>query len=348
MKKLKVAIIGAGQIARASHISNYQTFKNEVEIVGICDVNLQAAKEVSEQFHIPNYYSSHIEMLEKEKPDVVSVCVPNKFHCQITCDALDRGCNVLCEKPPAITVEEAEKMQQTAVKNNVLLSYGFHFRHSTGVSFLKNKILRGDFGHLYAARVQWLRRRGIPGWGNFINKEIQGGGPLIDIGAHMLDLAAYLMGYPEVEYVCASAHNKIGKRKGVGLMGAWNPDRFSVEDGLFGFIKFKNGASINLETSFALNIKEKDVRNVQLFGDKLGATLFPLEVFGEEDNQLSNTVYPFNNEEDLHYKSIANFIKACLGEEKLVVTAEQGLYVQKLICALYESSESGKPNIAGA
>ncbi len=345
MKKLKVAIIGAGQIAQVSHIPNYQSFHEEIEIMGISDTNLQTAKKVAEQFSIPMYFHNHIDMLEKVKPDLVSVCVPNRFHCQITCDALERGCNVLCEKPPAITVEEAEKMNAAAKEHHVLLSFGFHFRHSSEVAFLKDKIMNGDFGDIYSARVQWNRRRGIPGWGNFTNKEMQGGGPLIDIGVHMLDLAAYLMDYPDMDYVCATAHEKIGKRKGVGLMGDWDPDKFSVEDSLFGYIKFKNAASINLETSFALNMKEKDIRNVQLFGDKLGATVFPLETFGEDGNQLTNISYPFPVTEDLHYKSIANFVNACLGKESLLVTSEQAVYIQRLICALYESAETGKPVI---
>ena len=151
------------------------------------------------------------------------------------------------------------------------------------------------------------------------------------------------MNYPDIDYVCATAHEKIGKRKGVGLMGDWDPDKFTVEDGLFGFIKFKNGASINLETSFALNIKEKDIRNVQLFGDKLGAKLFPLEAFGEDGNQLIDVVYPFHEVEDLHYKCIANFVNACLKKETLLVTAKQAIYMQRLICALYNSADSGKP-----
>lgn len=345
MKKIKVAIIGAGQVVRLSHIPNYQLFKNDIEIVGISDVNLIAAKEVSEQFEIPNYFSDHIKMLEQLKPDIVSVCVPNKFHCKITCDALQRGCNVLCEKPPAITVDEAERMQTLALEHNCLLSFGFHFRFSSEVAFLKDKIEKGEFGDVYGARVQWIRRRGIPGWGNFTNKTMQGGGPLIDIGVHMLDLATYLMNYPDIDYVCATAHKKIGTRKGVGLMGDWDADKFTVEDALFGFIKFRNGASINLETSFALNIKEKDIRNVQLFGDKLGATVFPLEAFGEDGNKLINHVYPFHEEEDLHYKCIANFVNACLGKEELLVTSKQAVYMQKLICALYDSAESGKPII---
>lgn len=342
MEKLKVGIIGAGQIVRASHIGNYRSNEN-VEIVAVCDTNEGAAKAVAEEYGIPAYYKDHITMLEECRPDAVSICVPNKFHSRLTCDALEHGCHVYCEKPPAITVEEVERMKALAQENCRLLTFGFHFRHGKNVAFLKNKIDRGELGELYAARVQWIRRRGIPGWGSFTNKEIQGGGPLIDIGSHMLDLAFYLLDYPEISYVCAAAHDKIGKKGGVGLMGAWEGERFTVEDGLFGFIRFKNGASLNLETAFALHMKEKDIRNVSLFGDKQGANLFPLEIFTQEDGLLTDKAYPFLEEEELHGAAIRNFVKACRGEENLLVNADQALYIQKVLCALYESAESGAP-----
>ena len=342
MKKLRIAVIGAGQIARTSHLPNYQSME-EVEVVGICDPREDAARDLAEQFHIASYYSDYRKMLDALKPDAVSVCVPNKFHCGIVCDALSRGVSVMCEKPPAILPQEAKKMEIAAKNSGCLLSYGFHLRHSRDVALLKRKIENGEFGDIHAARVQWLRRRGIPGWGNFTNREIQGGGPLIDIGAHVLDLAFYLLGFPEIAYVCATQGQSLGRRKGVGLLGSWDPEKFTVEDSLFGFIRLKNGAGISLETSFALNMKEKDVRNVQLFGDRLGATVFPLETFGEDGGQLVNTEYPFPDASDLHYRCLENFVQSCLGRQKLLVTAEQGFYIQNVIHALYQSAESGEP-----
>ena len=225
------------------------------------------------------------------------------------------------------------------------MSYGFHFRHSEHVRFLKEKADRGEFGTIYNSQVQWHRRRGIPGWGNFTNKGMQGGGPLIDIGAHMLDLTLYLLGYPEISYVCASSSDRIGKRGGCGLMGNWDPERFTVEDGLFGYIQFADGTSLSLETSFAINRKEKDLRNVRLFGDKLGASVFPLELYGEENGQLTDQTFPWLEMKDWHLNSEQNFVRACLGKEELLVTAEQGTYVQKVIGALYQSAESGLPVI---
>lgn len=344
MKRLRMAVIGAGQIAKVTHLPNFREM-DQAEVVGICDVNLDAAKALAEQFGIQNFYQDHKKMLSELKPDAVTICVPNKFHCRMTLDALECGCHVLCEKPPAITVREAWQMEEEARKRNLVLSYGFHFRHSEHVALMKEKVRNGEFGTIYHAKAQWHRRRGIPGWGNFTNKEMQGGGPLIDIGAHMLDAALYLLEYPEITYVCATSSDRIGKRGGCSLMGSWNPDCFQVEDGVFGFLRFENGTSLLIETSFAINQKEKDSRNITLYGEKLGASLFPLEVYGEKDGQLTDSTYPFMEMRDWHMDSDKNFVNACLGQEELLVTAAQGTYVQKVIEALYKSADSGRPVI---
>lgn len=198
-------------------------------------------------------------------------------------------------------------------------------------------------GTIYHAQVQWLRRRGIPGWGSFTNKEIQGGGPLIDIGAHMLDTALYLMDYPEISYVCATCSDRIGKTEYTGLMGDWNPEKYTVEDGLFGFIRFEDGSSLELKTSFAINQKERDVRSIRLYGSKEGADVFPLQIYGAEDGQLYDQTLPFMEMKDWHEVLDRNFVLACMGKEEILVTAHQGTYIQKVICALYRSAESGMP-----
>ncbi len=342
MKKLKVALIGAGQIARVSHIPNYKEMK-EVTVAGICDTRLDSAKALAEQFAIPAWYDDHRRMLEEVKPDIVSVCVPNKFHCELTVDALRAGCHVLCEKPPALSGQEAELMERTAGEQGKLLSYGFHLRHGQAVSLLKNKIDRGELGRIYAVNASWMRRRGIPGWGCFTNREIQGGGPLIDLGAHVLDLALYLLDYPEVDYVCADMFDLIGRQGGTGFMGKWDAATFSVEDALFGYIRFRNGTVLRLDTTFAINMRDKDVRKVSIFGDKQGADLFPLEIYSGEDGEIWNQQYPFEESEDLHKKELMQFVNACLGKEELLVTGKQGSYVQRLIEKLYESARQRRP-----
>lgn len=342
MKKLKAAVIGAGQIAKISHLPYYQGLE-QVELAGICDVRRKEADKLAEQFQIPNVYTDHLTMLKELKPDLVSICVPNKLHCKFSVDALNAGCHVLCEKPPAINPREAEEMEETALKCQKLLSYGFHMRYAPQVTFLKNKIEAGELGQIYRANAIWLRRRGIPGWGSFTNKEIQGGGPLIDIGAHVLDVAFYLLNYPEIDYVCADSYNLIGKKGGAGFFGEWSGEGYTVEDSLFGTVRFRNGSSLHVECSFALNMKEKDKKSVALFGDKMGAEVFPLELFGQEQGQSFIQSFPFCADEDFHKAEIEHFVKACLGEEKLLVTPQQGTYLQRVISALYESADTGRP-----
>ena len=339
-KVIRVAIIGSGQIARTSHIPAYRSIEN-VEIVAVSDANKEAAKKLAEDFAIPAYYQDSIKMLQEIKPDVVSICVPNKFHYPLTIEALNAGCHVFCEKPPAMNPKEALEMWQLAKKRNLMLTYDFHFRHGTNTAIARKKIAAGELGDVYYTKASWVRRRGIPGWGCFTNREMQGGGPLIDIGAHMLDLACYLLDYPKVAYVCAGSFDRIGKTGNNGIMGAWNPDKYSVEDSLFGFIRFTDGRIMQLETAFALNIKEKDTRNVLLCGEKSGLSLFPLESY--QGAEMSNIEYPFLEDMELHAKALHNFIHAVRGEEELLVTAEQGYYVQRLIDALYRSAESGEP-----
>lgn len=346
MDKLKVAVIGAGQVARTSHINHYQSFAG-VEVAAVCDANPETAKAAAETFGIPKWYQSPLEMLEAVRPDAVSICVPNQFHCEMTCLCLEHGCHVLCEKPPAITVEEAKIMRDTAERCGRILTFGFHFRHGKNISFLKRKIERGDLGTVYAGEVAWLRRRGIPGWGNFTSRRMQGGGPLIDIGAHMLDLAAYLLDYPAVDYVCATASDRIGKQGGTGLMGSWDGGRYEVEDGLFGFIRFVDGTSLQVRTSFALHMAAKEERNIYLYGDKQGMSVFPAECYGDEEGRQFNKTYPFEEPKDWHYDCIRNFVESCMGEAEVLVKPEQAVYVQKLITSLYRSAEIHEPVFYG-
>ncbi|MFD2612435.1 Gfo/Idh/MocA family protein [Paenibacillus gansuensis] len=342
MKKLRVGIIGTGQVAQVAHIPGYLKRKDEVEIVAVSNRSRDKAEEVAAQYGVPNVYDSYEEMLRECELDAVSVCTPNKFHAAAAIAALQAGCHVFCEKPPALTVEEAAEMAAAARSAGKILTYNLHFRQSAEVRALKKFVDGGELGEVYHAKVQALRRRGIPGWGIFTNKEIQGGGPLIDIGIHMLDSALYLMDFPEPASVYAVTHQRLGNRPGVGLMGSWNPDLFTVEDLAAGMIRFKNGASLVLESSFALNMKERTVMNVHLYGEAGGLTLFPPTIYQEKHGSLIDTVIPFLDEEDKQEKSISHFIDCCLHGNKPLITAEQGIILQKIINGLYRSAETGE------
>ena len=344
MGNLKIVVIGAGQVARTTHLPILSKMK-DVEIAAVCDVNGAAAEAIAESFGIAHWYTDHRQMLQTEHPDAAWICVPNRFHHDTVMDTLKAGCHVLCEKPPAMNPCEAAEMEEEAKKQGKLLTYGFHFRHCAQVKLLRKMIGAGSLVNIYHTEVRWTRRRGIPGWGNFTNKKMQGGGPLIDIGAHMLDAALYLLDYPEIAYVTASSSDRIGKQGGTGRMGKWEGDSFTVEDGLFGRIQFRDGSDLQLSTAFALNQKEENLRNILLYGDQMGASLFPTELYGERDGHPFETNISIPQDHDWHEDCDRNFVKACRGEEPLLVTAAEGTYIQKLIHALYQSAESGGPVI---
>lgn len=217
---LRVGIVGCGGISRSAHIPAYLGCGSQVDLLAVADVVKGRAEECAREFSIPQAFSDPIEMLEQADLDAVSVCVPNKYHAPLTLAAIEAGCHVLCEKPPAMTAEEAEQMAFTAHRAGKILSYGFQYRHTPEVRTLKRFVEEGELGEVYVARVQALRRRGIPGWGVFTDRDVQGGGPLIDIGIHVLDTAMHLMGYPEPDIVLGATYLKIGNRKGVGMWGA--------------------------------------------------------------------------------------------------------------------------------
>lgn len=216
-------------------------------------------------------------------------------------------------------------MADEAKKAGKILTYGFCFRHTQEVEVLKRFMDADELGDIYAARVHALRRRGIPGWGVFTNKELQGGGPLIDIGVHMLDTALYLMGYPEPHTVFGTTYQKLGTKKGVGLLGNWDWQNFSIEDMARGMITFQNGASIILETAFAANVEKHDEMSVSLMGDKGGADVFPLKIYQEKHETLIDIAPSHLPNKGSYELQIERFIHCCLTGEQPISTAEQGV-----------------------
>ena len=342
MKRLKAAVIGAGNIAKTVHAAAYRKLDG-VDLVGICDRDVQRAAAAAAEFGIPAYFSTHEDLLRETSPDLVSVCSPNRFHHEHTLAALAAGAHVLCEKPAALSAAEAEAMAAAARNAGKKLAFGFHWRHSAEFLALDGQVRSGAFGRVYAARVHALRRRGIPGWGSFTDKAVQGGGPLIDIGIHMLDAALALMSWPEPAYAAALSHDAIGRKGGIGLMGPWSGDAFTVEDALFGFVAFKNGATLTVETSFALNMGDRQVMNVHLFGDSLGATLNPPAFFGEASGSLTDTGFPHLAARDAHLMCVADFVEACRDGRDPVCAPDQAVAVQRIVDALYRSAETAAP-----
>lgn len=341
-KKIKLAFIGSGGIARGAHLPAIQHIKDHVEVVAVADVNEQTAKEVAEQFEVPKYYTDHKSMLSEVDLDAVDICTPNLYHKQPAIDALNAGLHVLVEKPIAMNVAEAEEMCAAARKNNKKLMVAQCQRFRADVQLLKKMIDAGELGDIYYARVWALRRRGVPAWGVFIEKDKQGGGPMIDIGVHMLDMALYLMGHPKPVKVSGQCYTKFGRREGVyNPWGVWDPKKYTVEDYASGFVRFDNGATLSIEASFAANIK-KDEMNVTLLGTEGGSDIDPFKVYKERHNRIieeTPTMLPGVN---TYQEEILEFANAIREDRDPLVTGEQALMTQKILDGVYQSSDEGR------
>lgn len=339
---LGVGIIGAGGIARGVHIPGYQKLSN-VKVVAVSDPVQTARESAASQFGIEAAYADFREMLKRDDIHAVSITTPNFLHAEATIAALEAGKHVLCEKPLAMNATEGEAMVEAAQRTGNKLMCGFHFRFTPQVQALKRFADAGTFGYMYYARTQALRRRGIPGWGLFINKEKNGGGPLIDIGVHMLDSTLHVLGFPKPIAVSGQTYQMFGKRKDVlGLMGQWDYKNFTVEDFAVAQVRFDNGSTLTLESSFVANMEESEKMSFQIFGDKGGAQYNPLKMFTEQNKTLLDiTPVHLPGNVQAHHEEIKSFIDAVVNDKPVYTPGEEALQVTRIIDAIYESSERG-------
>jgi len=341
-QELRVGIIGAGAIARDVHAPIYHILE-KVKITAVSDIVRENAEDLAKEYDIEHVFTNFHDMLHTLELDIVSICTPNKFHAEATIAALKTGCHVLCEKPPAMSVAEAENMANMAKEAGKVLSFNFCYRHTPEVTALKRFVDANELGDIYATRVHALRRRGIPGWGVFTNKDLQGGGPLIDIGVHMLDTALYLMGYPDPDTVLGITYKRLGNKKGVGILGEWDWEHFSVEDMARGMITFKNGASLIVESAFAVNMEKHEEMSVSLMGDKGGADVFPLKIYQEKYQTLIDITPSYLLPKNKYKSQIEKFVNDCFVGENREDISWQGLKLQRIISSLYKSAEKGIP-----
>ena len=347
-KPIGIAVIGTGYIGQGAHLPAYQKMQDEglARIVAVCDINEEALRAASEKFGVAHTFTDYRQMLALGDIDAVDVCTPNYLHKQPVVDSLAAGKHVICEKPLAVNAIEGAEMTAAARAAGRQLGIMFNVRFGAGAQAVKRFIDDGRLGAIYYARAHALRRRGIPGWGLFTQNDKQGGGPLIDIGVHILDLTLWLMGHPEPVSVTGQTYAKFGTREGVlGLMGQWDPKTFTVEDFAAGFIRFANGATLSLESSFAANIAENQFHTT-LLGTEGGAHLYPSDdartrLFREESGTLTDTTPVFLPRVGTHEAELRAFVQALIDDAPVPVPGEQGLLVTRLLDALYESAETG-------
>ncbi len=336
-----MGIVGAGGIAQDRHIPAYKQLSDAVTVEAVCDVNLEAAKAAAEKFEIKKVYSDYQDLFREV--DAVTICTPNKFHAEISIAALHAGVHVLCEKPMAMNTKECEAMIQAADQAGKVLSIGYHYRFMKDSQAAKNVIMQNEIGEPIVARAQALRRRKVPGWGVFTNKELQGGGSLIDYGCHFLDLSLWLLGNPTPVEVIGKAYNQLSKMPDqVNQWGSFDHDTFDVDDHVTSYITFENGASMLFETSWSANIKE-DVESVSISGQTGGIDLFPFQLNQAKYGMLVNSQADWiPGEDNPGLYQVRNFIDCCLGRDELIVKPEEALQVSKIIDAIYKSNETGQ------
>lgn len=364
MDKVRVGVIGCGGIANGKHMPAHRDDPRSV-MVAFCDIVPERAEKANrdfgstkEQNGVKNSYccTDYKELLADKDIDAVLVLTHNSEHCHITVDALNAGKHVMCEKPMAMNYAEAKKMIEARDKSGKVLTIGYQNRYRNDSMLLKQMADDGKFGEIYYAEATALRRRAVPTWGVFIDEKKQGGGPLIDIGTHSLDLTLFVMNNYEPAYCVGKTFHKLNKDTQTGnIWGDWDTERFTAEDAAFGFIVMKNGAVINLRSSWALNYVDAKEAVTLVCGDKGGADMpaqGKLRVNGVEygrqyvsEPNLSAGKVDFFEGGTTDPKGLeaACFLNACLGKGELYVTAEQAAVVTRILEGIYESEKTGKP-----
>ena len=344
-KKLRMAFIGCGGIAQ-THLGVLQDFP-EVEVVAGVDIVPDRLKIMQEKWGVRAVYSDWKKMLREVRPDAVSICTPNGVHARPAIDAAAAGCHVLTEKPMAMNPGECRRMIDAARRHKVLLCVGFQFRYHPNTEYLVRAREAGQFGKVMFVKCQALRRRGIPNWGVFGRKHLQGGGPMIDIGVHVMEMAHYVMGSPAPVAASGNTWTYMGNKKSdvVSMWPHWDHKTYTVEDLAIGQIRFDNGAILQIEASFVAHI-EKDIWNFTLMGEKGGCRWDPPSIFTDSAGTMVNSapawLDPRADFTALFGYKLRNFVDGCLKGTPLRAPGEAGLAVQKMLDGVYRSAEAGK------
>ncbi len=351
-RKLMAGLIGLGGIAQSAHMEAYTKMEN-VEIAAVCDSLPQRIEEFRTRFgkpHVAGFTDFH-DLLQVENLDFVDICTPNYLHAPVAVAAMRRGLHVFCEKPDAMNAAEAREMMEVARAQKRVLMVMRNNRFLETSEYLKQYIADGQMGEIYAARCGWQRRRGIPGKGGwFTTKAESGGGPLIDLGVHMIDLTVWLMGNPRPVSVSGCIYKKFADTNAVdsvhAAFGTAKEDGImDVEDLAMGFIRFANGACLQIEFSWASNI-EKEQRFLELRGSRAGAAWSSLDdrlkIFSEAYGQMVDHLPHIQNVRSSHAANIAHFVDVLTKDEAPMFVPQQGVDMMEILDGLYRSAKEGR------
>lgn len=361
--KVQVGLIGCGGIANQKHMPALKSQAALCEIVAFCDIIEERAEKAAKEYGTADakVYTDYKELLKDKDIDVVHVLTPNVAHSPITVDAFEADKHVMCEKPMAATPDAAKLMMDAWKKSGKKFTIGYQNRFRPEVQALHQSCENGELGDIYYAKAHAVRRRAVPTWGVFPNKALQGGGPLIDIGTHALDITLWCMNNYEPDRVLGAVYYKLGNLPQAvegNLFGPWDPETYEVEDSAMGFIRMKNGASIHLEASWALNMLDSREASTTLCGTKAGA-----EIRSGMSYQSNELIYNRGKNNLLTEEKISaggavayfeggtsepgpaeakQWMEAIINDGQPLVRPEQAFVVTQVLDAIYKSDASGK------
>jgi len=361
--KLKIGIVGCGGIANQKHFPTLKTLSDKCEIIAFCDILIERAKKAANEYGLSNakVFADYKELLALPEVDVVYVLTPNVVHSPVTVAAFENGKHVFCEKPMAATTVDAEAMVNAWKNSGKKFTIGYQNRFRKEIQMLKQTCQAGELGEIYYAKAHAIRRRAVPTWGVFPNKALQGGGPLIDIGTHALDITLWMMENYEPVSVTGSVFYKLGSLPQAvegNMFGPWDPITYEVEDSAFGMIKMKNGAAINIEASWAINMLESKEASTTLCGTLAGAEVrsgmsYATDeliinrshsgVLTEEKISAAGNIAYFNGMKgDPAFLEGKQWLEAIINDTEPLVKPEQALVITKILDAIYTSASANK------
>lgn len=345
-QKIKIGIIGAGAIANV-HLSTFSKLTNSIVLQGITDAYLPLAEQRADEYKVNEVFNSAEELIQDPNIDAVIICVPNKWHAPLAIQALKAGKHVLVEKPMGINSDAAKEIVRAQRDSGKVVMVGHQMRWQWQIQQIKEQVEKGSLGKIYHAKTGWFRRKGIPGWGSwFTTKSEAGGGPLIDIGVHMLDLGLYLMGNPKPVSVYGSTYAEFGPRKkGIGTWGTpnWN-GQYDVEDLATALIKMEDGSTLTLEVSWAVHMDTTNNPFIHIMGSEGGASINgnSAKILTEQFDQAIDLELTQKDQEDERVQLSKHFIECILEEKQPITSAMSGLTNNLILDAIYESSKTGR------
>jgi predicted dehydrogenase len=339
--RIKVAVIGVGM---GRHHARMYRECHEAELVALCDKDPERLAAAARDLEVDRTFTDTEELFRLPELQAVSVALPNYLHAPVTIAALKAGLHVMCEKPLAMNAAEAAAMVAAAREAKRLLMVHFNSRFTEQAQFVKAAVDQGELGDIYYARSGWHRNRGVPGLGGwFTTKQLSGGGALIDIGVHRLDLALWFMGFPEIASVSGACYNHLASE-----IAAREGRTFDVDDLAAGFVRFTNGATLTLETSWASHTEQREEMWTQLFGTRGGALIRNLEEGYQFEARLykdvAGALVEARPKTGVRHRETAqsHFVRCIRDGRAPMAPGEHGLAVMRVLDAIYESARTGR------